>query len=223
MRCQVLPGSLIVAKNVSVTSAEQVMLAPTSFELKRGQALAVTGENGSGKTTLLRALTGAIPISDGSLLIDGATIDERRSSFRSTVAALIGLPPFARNLTLLEHLALVSASWGIDVRDAKSKGAMTLARFGIEELKARFPHELSSGQTQLFALALTWIRPFDILVLDEPEQRLDVDRVSMLGDILDEAISTGVTLIMASHSRSLVDQVASQRLIVGDASGVDSV
>lgn len=207
--------ALIEARDASVSSAGQVMLAPTSFELGQGQALAVTGENGSGKTTLLRALVGAIPISDGSLLIAGAAVDERRSSFRSAVAALVGLPPFARNLTLLEHMALVGASWGIDVRDAKNKSTATLARFGIEDLRARFPHELSSGQTQLFALALTWMRPFDLLVLDEPEQRLDVDRLSMLGSILDETISTGVTLVMASHSQSLVDQVASQRLIVG--------
>lgn len=218
-----MPVALVEAKGVSVSSAGQVMLAPTSFELGRGQALAVTGENGSGKTTLLRALIGVIPISAGSLLIDGTAVDERRSSFRSSVAALVGLPPFARNLTLLEHMALVGASWGIDVRDAKSKSAATLARFGIEELRARFPHELSSGQTQLFALALTWMRPFDVLVLDEPEQRLDVDRLSMLGDVLDETISTGVTLVMASHSRSLVDQVSSQRLIVGDAADAESV
>lgn len=215
-----LPVALIEAKDASVSIAGQVMLAPTSFELYRGQSLAVIGENGSGKTTLLRALTGAIPISDGKLLINGAAIDERRSSFRSSVAALVGVPPFARNLTLLEHLALVGASWGVDVRDAKSKGATTLARFGIEELRVRFPHELSSGQTQLFALALTWMRPFDILVLDEPEQRLDVNRLSLLGGVLEETISAGVTLILASHSRNLVDQVASQRLIVGDDDSV---
>ncbi|MDQ0103111.1 ABC-type multidrug transport system ATPase subunit [Paenarthrobacter nicotinovorans] len=208
---------LVEAVDVAVSSAGQILLAPISFTLGKGQVLAVVGENGAGKTTLLRALTGVIAVSDGTLLVGGEAVEDRRPTFRSKVAAQIGLPPFARNLTLLEHMALVGASWGSDVATASDKGMSTLSRFGIEKLESRFPHELSSGQTQLFALALTWMRPFEVLVLDEPEQRLDVDRLSMLGDIINETVSEGATVVMASHSESLVRHVATQRVSVGRA------
>lgn len=208
---------LVQAVDVRVSAAGQVLLAPISFTLGKGHALAVVGENGAGKTTLLRALAGAIAISDGTLLVGGESVDDRRPGFRSKVAAQIGLPPFARNLTLLEHMALVGASWGSDVPNASSKGLEMLSRFGIEKLESRFPYELSSGQTQLFALALTWMRPFEVLILDEPEQRLDVDRLSMLGNIINSTVSDGATIVMASHSESLVNQVATQRVLVEHA------
>ena len=86
------------------------------------------------------------------------------------------------------------------------------AELQIAQLASRFPHELSSGQTQLFALALTLSRRFDVLILDEPEQRLDADRLGLLGGVLRRLSENGSTIIIASHSELLVSQVADRVL-----------
>ena len=80
---------------------------------------------------------------------------------------------------------------------------------------AQVSHELSSGQSQLFALALAVVRPYDVLVLDEPEQRLDSDRLGVVGEVLQSEIQTGRTLVFATHSAVLADAVATRSIRLG--------
>lgn len=198
----------ITADEVSVTFEGAALLAPVSFGVDVGQALAVTGANGTGKTTLLRVLAGLTRPTGGTVTVGGVTTDERRREFRTLVAALIGVPPLARNLTLREHLVLVAASWGFSVADAEERADQLLVDFGIAGLSLRFPHELSSGQTQLFSLALTLSRRFTVLLLDEPEQRLDPERLQLVGGVLRSLVDAGRTLVLSSHSPTLVEHVA---------------
>lgn len=148
-------SSFISAVEVSVHIDQQVLLAPVSFAVGAGETLAVTGANGSGKTTLLRVLAGLVQPSSGAVRIAGRSPNEQSPQFRATVAALVGLPPLARDLTLREHLVLVGASWGKSLEAAAEHAEGLFAELQIAQLASRFPHELSSGQTQLFALALT--------------------------------------------------------------------
>lgn len=207
---------MIAADDVGVMLDEQELLAPVSFTVEAGESLAVVGSNGSGKTTLLRVLAGLAFPSSGSVTVGNHRVDERDRRFRAGVAALIGVPPVARNLTLREHLTLVSASWGAETPAASEEADRLLTEFGIERLASRFPHELSSGQSQLFSLALILARPFEVLLLDEPEQRLDSDRLDLVSGLLRNLVATGVTVVFASHNAALVDSVADKTLLLGE-------
>lgn len=207
----------VSVSQVSVVMGSEMLLAPVSFDLEAGQALAVVGSNGSGKTTLLRVLAGLTPASSGVVTVGAKLPSERSSHFRGQVAALLGAPPMARNLTLREHMTLVGSSWGYSFEVASDRAEALLGDFGISRLQSRFPHELSSGQTQLFALALTLSRPFEMLILDEPEQRLDPDRLTMVGDLLHRLTDHGTTLVMASHSNALVERVTDRVVEITEA------
>ena len=150
------------------------------------------------------------------MVVDGLPPDERRPAFRSRVASLLGVPPLARNLTLREYLTLIALSWGIGADQTGRQADDLLDEFGIGRLASRFPHELSSGQTQLYVLAVTLARPFEVLLLDEPEQRLDPDRLALVGDALARRRAAGATLVLASHSRPLVDRLADQVLTLAE-------
>ncbi len=211
-------SALVLADRVEVVLDGGVLLAPVSFSLGAGASLAVRGANGSGKTTLLRVLAGLARPTGGSVSVAGARVDERRSGFRAVVAALVGVPPLARDLTLREHLVLVGVSWGAGVAAAEARADALLDRLALTRLARRFPHELSSGQVQLFTLALTLARPFQVLLLDEPEQRLDADRLALVGGVLRALVDAGTTLVLASHSGVLVDAVADEVLeLTGEA------
>lgn len=208
--------AFISATDLSVHVDQQTLLDSVNFAVSAGQVLAVTGLNGSGKTTLLRVLAGLRSPSTGTVSVAGAPPSERSPEFRSRVAALIGAPPMARDLTLREHLVLVGASWGQTLEAAEEHADSLLAELQIGRLTSRFPHELSSGQAQMFAFALTLSRPFDVLLLDEPEQRLDPSRVSLVAALLRAYASTGTTIIAASHNDALINQVADRVLTLTD-------
>lgn len=203
---------MLTARGVSHLVDDQVLLAPISLDARPGRCLALLGENGSGKTTLLRILGGRMRPSDGEVKLDGRVMDDRTAYVRRKVSSLVGSPAFYRDLTLFEHLLLINATWGISRNESVQLSEAVLERFMIAQLRARFPHELSSGQTQMFHLAATFVRPFAFLILDEPEQRLDPRRKKILGDAMIEAKACGSAVVFASHDAELVERVADERL-----------
>jgi len=211
-------GCRVVADGVSKVVDVTTLLAPMSLVAEPGSCLVVRGPNGAGKTTLLRIVAGLMAPTTGSVTVDGEPADERRRATRENVAALIGPPAAYRDLTLSDHLTLIDATWGHDPDTCADRVADGLATFGLEDLAERFPHELSSGQGQLFRLALTWFRPARLLVLDEPEQRLDTERRGLVGRLVRARCDAGTTVLMACHDPALTEAVADEVVdVVGAA------
>jgi ABC-type multidrug transport system ATPase subunit len=205
----------VVAEGVSKTVDVTTLLPTTSLVAEPGSCVVLRGPNGAGKTTLLRLLAGLLAPTTGSVTVDGEPADERRRSTREKVAALIGPPAAYRDLTLADHLTLVDATWGRDAHTCADRVHGALDTFGLGALGERFPHELSSGQGQLFRLALTWFRPARLLLLDEPEQRLDTDRRAMVGELVLARRGAGTTVVMACHDPALTATVADVVVDVG--------
>lgn len=209
----VRPPALLVAHRVTKEIEGTVLLAPVDLAVRPGECVVLRGGNGSGKTTLLRVLAGTMDPSDGEATVDGTPADERTASVRRDVAALIGAPTAYRDLTLADHLVLVGATWGRGA-DGEEAAAAMLGTFEIGHLAERFPHELSSGQQQLFHLAMVLSRPARVLLLDEPEQRLDTHKRHLLGELLLERKAAGTALVVACHDPDLTEQIADRVLDV---------
>lgn len=92
-------GTAVDVQDLSVSVDGSPLLPAVSFAVDAGRTLAVRGDNGSGKTTLLRVLAGRQPATTGSVHVLGRPADEREAHFRRSVAALIGAPPLARDLS----------------------------------------------------------------------------------------------------------------------------
>lgn len=197
---------------LAVLHADVLMVDGASGSVEAGDVLALTGANGSGKTTVLRVLAGMLEPTEGVALVGGRVPDDRDPVFRRSLAALIGPPQTARDLTIVEHLQFIAATWGATAVTAREQGERLLADLAIEHLARRYPHELSSGQSQLVALAMTLARPFDVLLLDEPEQRLDADRLEQVIDVLVARADAGAAIVLASHSPRLLDALADERV-----------
>ncbi|GAA4926730.1 ABC transporter ATP-binding protein [Nesterenkonia rhizosphaerae] len=207
----------VQAEKLEVAAGESVLLPETSFTLQAPGLIALTGPNGAGKTTLLKTLAGRQLPSSGQCLIGNLTAYEFDPAFRAAVASLIDTPPMARDMTLNEQLMLVRLSWGDDDDEARFGAEQCLARLTIPHLGDRFPYELSSGQLQLFALALTLSRPFEVLLLDEPERHLDAERVVALLDVLDQHVDRGALIITATHRQEIIDRNTHRIHLVRDA------
>ncbi len=203
--------------DVGVVANGVTLLAPVSVTTSAGEALVVRGRNGTGKSTLLRVLAGIRTPSRGTVRVAGEAVAERDRGFRRRVSAMIGLPPMAADLTVLDHVTLVATTWLDDANEAAGLARSVIAELGLDALVERFPHELSSGQTQLFGLAVVLARPFEVLILDEPEQRLDPEHVEAVVRVLQARRDAGATLAIATHSAVLADRMADQTLSLDTA------
>ena len=204
---EVVPSARLKATGVTKLIEDNVLLTATDLDVRSGKCIVLRGSNGSGKTTLLRILAGTMDASAGTVTLDGEPVDERTPATRASVAALIGAPTAYRDLTLVDHLVLIDATWGVDAAAAERAEAM-LATLEIEHLAERFPHELSSGQQQLFHLAMVLLRPSRVLLLDEPEQRLDTHKRGLLTQILLDRKRAGTALVVACHDPGMTGAIA---------------
>ncbi|QAY62527.1 ATP-binding cassette domain-containing protein [Xylanimonas allomyrinae] len=182
------------------------VLAATSAEIAAGEALVVWGPNGSGKTTLLRLVAGTDLPTSGSVHVLGSPAFDARRTRREDIAVLLdGLSSYP-DLTVAEHLALVASAWGrrhvLGTRPAPSVDD-ALDAAGLTRVRDQYPGELSSGESQMFALACTLYRPGALVVLDEPEQRLDAAWRQRCRALLLAALDAGRTLVVSTHDRLL--------------------
>ncbi len=210
-----MPAEVLRADAVGVSLDQSVLLPPTSLRLVAGESVAVLGENGAGKTTLLRAISGRIRVTSGAVLLRGVPIREARREQRSELSALIDPPTLYPDLTIRDNLAVIEAAWSGWKRPLPGLGSRALDVFGISQLEKRFPNELSSGQRQLVSLAVTFARPASVLILDEPEQRLDPQRRERVAQAMLDANQRGIAIVFASHDPLLVDRTAQSRVSIG--------
>ncbi|MDR0591854.1 MAG: ATP-binding cassette domain-containing protein [Bifidobacteriaceae bacterium] len=194
---------VVAARRVAVEADGAILLPAVDLDLRAGQIMLLTGPNGVGKTTLLRVLAGAQAPSSGAVAVCGMRPDRRRPEFRRKVAHMFSQRPFAPAMTIAEHLALTALTWGFTSDEADAASAGLLGRFDIAGLADRYPHQLSLGQIQAASLCLVLVRPFELLLLDEPDHALDDDRLRALEAELRTRADGGAAVVMATHSRAL--------------------
>lgn len=208
---------MLVADGVSKVVSPVPLLAPVDVIAGPGQCVVLRGVNGSGKTTLLRLLAGLTEPSTGTVRLDERHVDERDPRVRVAVGALLGAPATYRDLTVRDHLTLIDATWGRDSRDCDERVGACLEQFGLGRLAQRFPHALSSGQTQLFRLACVFFRPATTLLLDEPEQRLDQRMRALVAGMIEARRAAGDTIVMACHDPEVTKATATSVLDIHPA------
>ena len=188
-----------------------------SLEVRTGEAIALTGRNGAGKSTLLRCLVGADRPDDGSVQVCGNAMSEASPEIRRDVATVIDDLDFFPDLSVVEHLDLLARAHGIaepdDVVDEVLEEVQLVPQSG------QLPGTLSSGQRRRLALATAFVRPRKLLILDEPEQRLDSEGLTWLTQRLKSERQKGLAIVFASHEPELVETVATRVIELGAPRG----
>jgi zinc/manganese transport system ATP-binding protein len=190
-------------ENVGISLGGRRLISGVNATIEPGEFIAVLGPNGSGKSTMLRALLGLQPISEGRVLVHGAS--------PSRGSPLIGYVPQGRLLdrdlpirgTDLVGLGFDGYRWGIPLGRSRKKQQRvreTIAAVGATDYAAAAVGHLSGGEQQRLLLAQAMLGDPKLLLLDEPLASLDLHRqremVTLISDLSRER---GATVLLVAH------------------------
>lgn len=206
-----------VVSNDSGRAGQAVPYALRGVDLSviKGQYIAVIGANGSGKSTLLRHLNGLLVPTSGEVWVAGWNTRDRTAlqKIRRRVGMVFQNPETQIVTTLVEdEVAFGPENLGIGSDEITERVEWALATTGIQTLRDRSPHLLSSGQKQLLAVASVLAMRPDCLVLDESTSMLDPASKKKVEDTVRRLHGEGMTVIASTHS---MDEAAeAERVIV---------
>jgi ATP-binding cassette subfamily F protein uup len=195
-------GRLVAeARDVSFSRGAQPIVADLTTTITRGDRVGVIGPNGSGKTTLLRLLLGDLEPDSGTVRlgtgIELAYFDQLREQ----------LDP---DRTVFDSIA--DGADFIEVGDERKHVTGYLRDFLFAPDRARTPvRALSGGERNRLLLARLFTRSFNLLVLDEPTNDLDIETLDLLEELL---LDFSGTLLLVSHDRAFLDNVVTSTLVL---------
>ncbi|HEV7483283.1 MAG TPA: ABC transporter ATP-binding protein [Solirubrobacterales bacterium] len=192
--------ALLGAHGLGRTYDGFIALDAFSLELGEGELVALVGPNGAGKTTFLTLAAGLLEPSSGSIAIAGVpagTIPARRA-----LSYLPDTPVFYEDLSLGEHLGYVAALHGVE--DAGARASELIERLGLGAWEDSLPSEFSHGMRQKASIAIALVRPFAVLLADEPFDGLDPPSRDVLFELLAEARAAGAAVVVSTHRPDVI-------------------
>jgi len=198
-------------KSLSKSYGEHMAVRDFSLEISDGEFLVLLGPSGCGKTTTLRMIAGFIEPTAGRIAFGERDVTDLPPYRRNTGLVFQGYALFP-HLTVFENVAFGLRMRKLDKAsiDRRTREALRLVR--LEELAARMPRQLSGGQQQRVAIARAVIGRPSLLLADEPTGNVDEDLALRLMRLFEELNKLGTTLLIATHSESLVERFEHPRL-----------
>ena len=227
--------ALLQAEGIGKSFGATKVLENISFDLQKGEALAIIGSSGSGKTTLLRCLNFLETADTGRIIVGGETlwdaadkrtqseeaIRKKRLHFGLVFQNFNLFPQYTalQNITLAgELLARERPDYRQNRRavhaELEAHARELLAQMGLSDRAGHYPHQLSGGQQQRVAIARALALHPDILCFDEPTSALDPELTGEVLRVLRELADNKTTMIIVTHEMKFARDVADRILFM---------
>ncbi len=198
---------MIKVEQVSKSFNDTRVLNNISFEINKGDFVAIMGPSGSGKSTLLYSISGMDSISDGSVMFDRVNIsamgENELSEFRLTKMGFVFQnAQMLKNLSVLDNIKLPGLVAKNELADTiNNRAAELMRRMEIEGIEERDIREVSGGQLQRASICRAMINNPDILFLDEPTGALNSGATDQVLAILEDLNRDGMTIMTVTHDQ----------------------
>lgn len=210
-------NTILEIKNLNKAYGKNQVLEDVSFHLEQGQILGLLGRNGAGKTTLMKTILGLNARFSGSVLFHGKDLDFSSSIIKKMIGSLVDLA-FYDELTAYQNLKLLLImDEKLSSKDVNYKIDNALSLVDLSSAKNIKVKTFSFGMKQRLALAQTFIKEPDILILDEPFVGLDPIGIEEIKKLLKEYCkSNNTAIIFSSHQIADIEGLADYIMVLKD-------
>ncbi|MDD5284463.1 MAG: amino acid ABC transporter ATP-binding protein [Desulfuromonadaceae bacterium] len=195
------------------------VLNDINLHVTQGEVLVVCGPSGSGKSTLIRTINQLEPINEGSLIVDGNNLSDKKTDINK-LRAEIGF--VFQQFNLYPHLSVINniTLAPIKIRkipkaEAEKQAMALLERVGLAEKRDAYPLQLSGGQQQRVAIARGLAMKPRIMLFDEPTSALDPEMIGEVLAVMKDLALSGMTMVVVTHEMGFAREV-SHRVVFMD-------
>ena len=186
-----------------------------SFTAERGEILGLLGPNGAGKTTTMRIVTGFMPASEGTAVVEGFDVSTEAQEARRRIGYLPENPPLYHDMTVSSYLKFVGRIKGVKRSELAGALDRVLEKCFLTEVASRIVGRLSKGYRQRVGLAQALIHNPPVLILDEPTIGLDPRQIIEIRGLIKE-LAADRTVILSTHILPEVSQICGKVVIINE-------
>lgn len=213
-----MPQSIIEIRDVKKRFGRVEALRGVSLDVSEGEVVVIVGPSGSGKTTLLRCINRLEEYEEGTIIVDGMTLDNASNinAIRCEIGMVFQSFNLFAHLTALQNLMLAQCIVRKRSRaEAEKVARALLAKVGIPDKANAHPAQLSGGQQQRVAIARALAMNPKIMLFDEPTSALDPEMIKEVLDVMTSLAKEGMTMVVVSHEMGFA-RAAADRVIFMD-------
>lgn len=206
--------TVVELQGVHKRFGSNTVLRGVSFQVARGEVVAIIGKSGSGKSTALRCINRLEQIDAGQISVCGHALHAARLDLRGLrrdVGIVFQGYNLFPHLTVLQNITLgPTAVKRMPVGQAQTLAQQVLARVGLADKAEAYPEQLSGGQQQRVAIARSLALQPQLMLFDEVTSALDPELTGEVLKVMEQMASEGMTMILVTHEMAFARRVADQ-------------
>ncbi len=203
---------MITFKGVHKWFKKLHVLNDINLHITPGEVLVVCGPSGSGKSTLIRTINQLEPINEGSLIVDGMDLSDKKidiNKLRAEVGFVFQQFNLYPHLTVINNITLAPTKIRkVSKKEAEEQAMLLLTRVGLAEKRDAYPSQLSGGQQQRVAIARALAMKPKIMLFDEPTSALDPEMIGEVLAVMKDLALSGMTMVVVTHEMGFAREVA---------------
>ncbi|ACA14699.1 ABC transporter related [Methylobacterium sp. 4-46] len=188
------------------------VLKGISLEVRKGEVICIIGPSGSGKSTLIRCINALVPITSGTIRVEGIEVADPKLdklALRRKVGMVFQQYNLFPHKTALQNVMMAPIHvLGQDRREVEARARALLAKVRLSGKEDTYPGELSGGQQQRVAIARSLAMRPDVMLFDEVTAALDPETVKEVLVTIRELAEEGMTCLLVTHEMAFAREVA---------------
>lgn len=207
---------MLEVKNLKKSFGDFLAVKGVSFSVKEGEVLGFLGPNGAGKSTTMRMITGFLPPTGGTAVINGHDIVADPIAAKRDLGYLPESAPSYRAMAVRDYLAFVAEVRGFAGAERARRVADAIVQAKLEKVAGQTIDTLSKGYRQRTAFAAAILHDPKVLIMDEPTDGLDPNQKFAVREMIKAMAAKGKAIVISTHILEEVDAVCTKVVVIAD-------